>query len=341
MKNKELIKAYDENFNYSKKRELRQCISAIMGFVVGDALGVPVEFKSRIELKKEPVTDMKGYGTHNQPPGTWSDDSSMVIATMEWLGELTEFLCDDDYKRLMDKFNNWLMYGDYTPHGENFDCGITTSRAIMKYGRGVEPIKCGERTEYDNGNGSLMRILPVAISFSDGLSLEGNDSANLICDISALTHAHARSKVGCLIYSKLIATIMHLIGEDKLEIVERSLRHSRDFLENHYNIDIRYESKEYNRLWDVEKFKNLSEEDINSGGYVVDTLEAAVWCFLNTDSYEECVLKAINLGQDTDTVGAVAGGIAGLYYGYENIPPKWLEAIPKRDWIEELATKLM
>lgn len=123
----------------------------MLGFVIGDALGVPVEFVSRQELRDNPVTEMREYGTHNQPAGTWSDDSSMSLATMEWLGEMGE--SKPDYKVLMDKFSAWLLYGDYTAHQENFDSGISTNKAIMNYARGVEPLQCGNKSEYDNGNG--------------------------------------------------------------------------------------------------------------------------------------------------------------------------------------------
>ena len=136
--------------NYKKKcnwyRSMcskKKYTASIMGLVIGDALGVPVEFVSRDELKDNPVTDMIGYGTHNQPAGTWSDDSSMAVATMEWLGEIETQ--QPDYKQLMDKFSNWILYGDYTPYQENFDCGISTCKAIMNYGRGTEPLLCGER----------------------------------------------------------------------------------------------------------------------------------------------------------------------------------------------------
>ena len=131
--------------------------ASIMGLVIGDALGVPVEFVSRDELKETPVTDMIGYGTHNQPAGTWSDDSSMAVATMEWLGEME--VAQPDYKQLMDKFSNWILYGDYTPYQENFDCGISTCKAIMKYGRGTEPLLCGEKGEFNNGHASSCREL--------------------------------------------------------------------------------------------------------------------------------------------------------------------------------------
>ena len=314
-------------------------IAAMLGLVVGDALGVPVEFKFRAELKANPVTDMIGYGTHNQPAGTWSDDSSMAVATMEWLSEMGND--EPDYALLMDKFSNWLLYGDYTPYGNTFDCGISTSRAIMNYGRGMEPLQCGGQSDYDNGNGSLMRILPAALWKSAELIGEEVNDADFIFNVSALTHAHVRSKIGCLIYSKLIADLLYNKNDDKFDTVQISLHRCKSYLET--TIDDKqtsYEIGKYARLWDLDTFKNLDEEVIKSTGYVVDTLEAAIWCFLNTDNYKDCVLKAINLGDDTDTVGAVAGGIAGLYYGMEEIPVGWIELLPKKEWIIELAKQM-
>ena len=136
-------------------------LGAILGFVVGDALGVPVEFRDREELKENPVTDMRTYGTHNQPAGTWSDDTSMMVATVEWLGEMRDE--EPDYALLMDKFTHWMMQGDYTPYGDTFDRGIATTNAIMNYRNGMELLQCGGKNEYDNGNESLMRILPAAL----------------------------------------------------------------------------------------------------------------------------------------------------------------------------------
>lgn len=313
-------------------------VATMIGLVVGDALGVPVEFKSRAELNANPVMDMIGYGTHNQPAGTWSDDSSMAIATMEWLSETgnTEL----DYTLLMDKFSNWLLYGDYTPHGNTFDCGISTSRAIMNYGRGMEPLQCGGQSDYDNGNGSLMRILPAALWKSAELAGEEVVGADFIFNISSVTHAHVRSKISCLIYSKLIADLLYDLNGDKFDAVQKSLLTCKSYLEMIDDKRTAYEIGKYTRLWNLDTFKNLDEEAIKSTGYVVDTLEAAIWCFLNTDSYRDCVLKAVNLGDDTDTVGAVAGGLAGLYYGITEIPAEWIELLPKKEWIIELAKKM-
>lgn len=310
----------------------------MLGLVVGDALGVPVEFKSRAELKANPVTDMIGYGTHNQPAGTWSDDSSMVMATLEWLSEMENN--KPNYTLLMDKFSNWLLYGDYTPYGNTIDCGISTSRAIMNYGRGMDPLNCGGQSDYDNGNGSLMRILPAALWKSAELAGEEVYGADFIFNVSAVTHAHVRSKIGCLIYSKLIADLLYNKNDDKFDAVQSSLHRCKSYLETIDDKQTSYEIGKYARLWDLDTFKNLDEEVVKSTGYVVDTLEAAIWCFLNTDNYKDCVLKAINLGDDTDTVGADAGGIAGLYYGMEEIPVGWIELLPKKEWVIELAKKM-
>lgn len=311
--------------------------AAVFGLIVGDALGVPAEFKSRRELKENPITDMMGYGTHQQPAGTWSDDSSMVIATMEWLGEMQDVA--PDYAILMNKFSNWLMYGDYTPYGETFDCGISTSRAIINYGKGMTPLQCGGQTDWDNGNGSLMRILPAALWRSEDLVKEEIVGADFIYNLSALTHDHLRSKMGCLIYSKLIADMLFCQGGDKFNLIEKSMLACKKYFDSMDDEEVAHEKEKYARLWNVAAFQQLDEDKIKSSGYVVDTLEVAIWCFLNTDTYKDCVLKAVNLGEDTDTVGAVAGGLAGLYYGIEAIPEEWMSILPKKEWIAELTEK--
>ena len=319
-----------------KNTDLNKYKAAILGLIVGDALGVPVEFESRSNMKDNPITDMIGYGTHDQPAGTWSDDSSMVIATMEWLGELKS--SEVDYTLLMDKFSNWLRDGSYTPYGEVFDCGISTSRAIINYGKGMEPLECGGKLEWENGNGSLMRILPIALYCAEELATDDMDGKEFIYDLSALTHAHLRSKMGCLIYSKLVADLLYTKDMNKMEIAEKSISICKNYFDS--DEEVMAENEKYARLWNVRTFSMLKEDDIKSSGYVVDTLEAAIWCFLNTNNYKDCVLKAVNLGGDTDTIGAVAGGLAGVYYGMEEFPEEWLRLLPKKEWIVELVEKM-
>lgn len=306
------------------------------GLIVGDALGVPVEFTKRAERKEDPVINMRSYGTHNQPMGTWSDDSSMALATLDSIRENGEI----NYKDIMDKFTSWCMYGDYTPFNDVFDIGIATSKAIMNYGRGAEPTKSGGETEWDNGNGSLMRILPVCLFIFEKqkrVCTSENESIYVVHSASSLTHAHLRSQIACGIYYFLVKAIIEKTGEliDRLQI-------GMDNAYKYYRQDIRNYSElgNYDRMIDLGEFKTVAEEKIKSSGYVVDTLEAAVWSLINSTSYEEAVLKSVNLGDDTDTVGAITGGLAGLYYGYDAIPEEWINAIQRKDWIDNLIMEL-
>lgn len=303
-------------------------LGGMMGLCVADALGVPVEFNSRERLKANPVMDMRGFGTHNQPIGTWSDDTSMTLCLVDSLSDGL------NYHDIMTKFNAWLIDGDYTPYGEVFDVGIATRQAIKRFMSGTEPLNCGGTSERDNGNGSLMRILPLLFYIQSmyGTDFQEDDEAfEIIHQVSALTHAHKRTKIACGIYLSIASM---LIGNMDLRIaidlgIHKAVEYYKQKTE--FLTDLEY----YNRLTEKE-FCNLGEGDIKSSGYVVDTLEAAIWCLTNTKSYKECVLLAVNLGDDTDTVAAVAGGLAGLYYGYENIPMEWVMQIAKRDYIEEL-----
>ena len=304
----------------------------MLGLIVGDALGVPVEFMSRTELMKNPVTGMREYGTHHQPRGTWSDDSSMALAELDSIRTVGTI----DYTDMMERFSRWCMHGEYTPFGEVFDIGIATSRALMNYAKGIAPLESGGKTEWDNGNGSLMRILPVCLYLFERqkkVCTSENESIYMIHAVSALTHAHVRSQMACGIYYFLVKAILEEEGslEKRLQKgMERAYQYYRQNLSNHRELE------NYKRLADLSEFKETPKEGIKSSGYVVDTLEAAVWCLLHSHSYKETVLMAVNLGEDTDTIGAVAGGLAGLYYKEEGIPQEWIQVLQRREWIEEV-----
>lgn len=299
-----------------------------MGLVVGDALGVPVEFKNRESLKQDPVANMRGYGTYNQPPGTWSDDSSMTLALLDSLKEGL------DYKDIMDKFITWYDKGEYTPYGNIFDIGIATRQALSRYKNGESALECGGQDEYDNGNGSLMRILPILFylqaKYGNEL-LDKDDFFDIIHNISALTHGHKRSQMACGLYLSIGSYI--ITGMELNYAVDSGISEAAKYYK--YKEEFKNELKYFDRIQE-KNFKNLSEDKIKSGGYVIDTLEASIWCLLNTKDYKSCVLKAVNLGGDTDTTGAVAGGLAGLRHGYESIPNEWLETIARREYIENM-----
>lgn len=253
--------------------------SAIYGLAVGDALGVPFEFRKRGTFT---CNGMTGYGTWDQPPGTWSDDTSMTLATLDSIKEMSRVDPEDMRRRFCD----WLFRGAYTAGDETFDVG-TTTRIALDRGEGLDDY-------HANGNGSLMRILPLAFT-------EATDDE--IRAVSAITHAHSLSTEACVDYVYLAR---QLIGG---EVVVR------------------------------DEIKNKPVDAIQSTGFVSHTLEASIWCLLNTTSYEEAVLTAVNLGDDTDTTAAVVGGLAGILYGYENIPTKWVEVLKNKDLIDSILNK--
>lgn len=309
---------------------MKKVYDGIIGLAIGDAMGVPFEFKSRQEIVKNPIVTMAGYGTHNQPKGTWSDDTSLTLALMDSITEKKQIV----YTDIMDRFSKWLMYNDYTATGEAFDVGNSTSRAIMNYGRGMDPLECGGASEYENGNGSLMRILPIAYYLQKRPNLAMEYQMEIVHNLSSLTHRHPISLIGCGIYINIAIILL----ENKLSLygaVEYAIKTTIEFYESGAWEDV----SAYSRLKDLSSFLELTEIEIRSSGYIVHTLEAALWCLLNTNTYAECVLKAVNLGDDTDTVGAVAGGLAGIYYGADKIPKEWLTALAKKQYIEELCIK--
>ena len=311
-------------------KKLVEKIKAVMiGHAIGDALGVPVEFCSREELVANPVTDMRGYGTYPVPAGSWSDDTSMSIAALDSLasGKL-------DFDDIMVKFGEWYYNDKYTPTGKMFDVGYTCAHAITNYIEYHAPInECGLRAENSNGNGSLMRIHPFVI-YAKIKFLNGTEEGywswmNCLKQASALTHAHERSIMGCHIYADCLCFLLK-------EPTKESLKEGIKFAE--LDLDFLPEFEHYKRIFEPD-FEKLTVDDIKSSGYVVDTLEAALWCLLTTDSYKECVLKAVNLGEDTDTVAAVVGGLAGALYGYDAIPKEWLDTLKRKDYLEKMCER--
>lgn len=298
----------------------------LFGLAVGDALGVPVEFIERDELRKDPVTSMKSFGSHNQPIGTWSDDSALAFCLADTLAN------GFNLQALANSFVAWLYKNHWTPRGKVFDVGMATRRAIERLAKGKQPDLAGGFEISDNGNGSLMRILPLVFYLKHKTKAE---RFILTKQVSSLTHGHIRSVIACSYLLEFALSLME--GKNKWAAFE----HVTNFIPNFLN-DLQInpeEVKYFNRLFDI-NFAKLHEEDIYSSGYVVHTLEASIWCLLTTESYVEAVLKAVNLGEDTDTTGAVTGGLAGLLYGYEKIPESWRFQLARYNDIDDLSNRL-
>jgi ADP-ribosyl-[dinitrogen reductase] hydrolase len=301
--------------------------SAMFGLAVGDALGVPVEFKPRAYLKLNPVMDMMGYGTHHQPAGTWSDDSSLTLC-------LAQSLCGGyNLDDISQKFLQWFNTEIWTPHGKVFDIGIATAAAINMIKHGADPVLCGGAAETDNGNGSLMRILPLLFYLQDQKDLRV--IFKYVKEVSSITHAHFRSVFACFIH--IVYGLEILKGIEKREAYTNMQLKLKDFIADHD-----FEQKEIDLFKRVlaDDISTVSENDIYSSGYVLHSLEASLWSILTTGSYEDAVLKAVNLGDDTDTTAAITGGLGGLIYGFESIPKNWINSIVKKVEIEKLCERM-
>ena len=298
--------------------------AAIFGAVVADALGVPYEFQSRSQMKKQPATTMTGYGSHNQPVGSWSDDSSMTLATID---SLTNGV---NYEDMMTKFCQWLQNAKYTPGGDVFDKGITTRKALINHIiDNKKALDCGETGERDNGNGSLMRIMP-AILYANAKKLTVKEQMELMDNISSLTHAHKISKASCNIYNFVAQEVINEPEKELKENIINAIDKTRKYYEND-------EYPCFNRIYN--NLFQLKEDDLSSKGYVVYALEVALYMAYHTTGYKESVLNAVNLGLDTDTNAMITGGLTALNYGYDEIPEEWLTKIIKKEEIEKLCDK--
>jgi ADP-ribosyl-[dinitrogen reductase] hydrolase len=301
--------------------------AALYGSIIGDALGVPVESLSRKELSLSAVKNMLGYGRYNLPAGTWSDDSSMILCTMD-------ALCNEyDVEALGAIFRAWLYEGIWTPYGYAFDVGLTTYMALETISHETTARTSGRTTEDDNGNGSLMRMLPAVLWFH---RYETETFMARVHEISAITHAHPRSLVGCGIYAMLVREL--LFQNDKNMAFRVAIDNAMAYYSGYDGF--KNELNHFSRILS-RNLPLLEESDINSSGYIVDTLEACIWCLLRYDDTKSIIMSAVNLGIDTDTTGSIAGGLAGLTYGLNSIPGEWLNALARKKDIDILIDRFI
>lgn len=295
--------------------------AAILGGVVGDALGVPVEFTSRASLKRYPVETMRGYGTHNQPPGTWSDDSSLAFCLAESLAEVGL-----NYHDQAERFVAWMNDGEWTPQGYVFDIGNATREAILRLDAGVEPTTAGLCGDRHCGNGSLMRILPL------GLYLACSDQQQRViaaAECGRLTHGHGRCQLACVMFTEIVAALV------QGQAIEDAVTAGHAVLERMITERFPDEAAAFERLLNT-SIIDWREPEVSSSGYVIHCLEASLWCALRATSYREGVLEAVNLGDDTDTTGTVAGALLALRFGQEQIPADWIDSLARLADIQQL-----
>ena len=329
---KEYLKWAQENIvkNRLKKRKTKrftEMISdSIVCFAIGDALGVPLEFKSREECEKINPTGMLERMSHYQPKGTWSDDTSMVLATIDSI-----LMCEEiNYNDIANKFCEWLNLKKYTARDEIFDVGNTTYKSLYNYSAIRESAEeFGQTDERSKGNGSLMRILPVSLYCHIQKKSSFEEKKDIIEKVSSITHATDECKLGCLIYSIFISNLLEgytiQSSYEKLTQIDFSPYYSRETVD------------EYKRILNNELVQ-LDISDIDSGGYVVSTLEAVLWSLLRNNKFDQTLLTAIKLGGDTDTIAALTGALAGIVYNHEDIPEEWLNTLLKKEEILRFAS---
>lgn len=323
---KDIILDLDKIIQERTEKMDKSMKNGIIGFVVGDVLGVPVEFMTREELRKNPVVDLRAYGTHNQPLGSWSDDTSMTLATMDSIIHKEKI----DTTDIGNRFLNWYRKNKYTPRGKVFDIGRTTIQALVKYELKLNKAKnCGEEDEYSNGNGSLMRMIPIAYYIYYKKIKDDKEIYNIVKDVSSITHKHEVSILGCYIYVSFILGLLN--GLEKKQAY-------KNIKKLNYNYFSKDSLKRYDRILKGD-ITALNLNNINSDGYIVSTLECVLYMFLKSNDYNTTILEGVNLGNDTDTIGSCLGGLLGLYYGLDSIKESWKENIIKYDYIIDLCNK--
>ena len=288
-------------------------VGCLLGLACGDAVGTTVEFSLRGSFA--PLSDMVGGGPFNLKPGEWTDDTSMALCLAQSLISSAGFDAHDQMKRYCD----WMDRGYMSSTGVCFDIGNTVRQALVRYQRTDDPIS-GATDPYSAGNGSIMRLAPVPIFYRNDLELVVHFSG----ESSRTTHGAQEAVDACRLFGAMLSR--GLAGASKDEILDQG---SFEALTPTI------------RAIAQGSYQSKVESEIKGSGYVVESLEAALWCFYQTDNFREAILLAANLGDDADTTAAVCGQIAGAHYGRSGIPNNWLELVSCREFIERIALKLV
>ncbi len=289
----------------------------LIGLAVGDALGAAVEFMPPGSF--EPVTGYRGGGPHGLAAGEWTDDTAMALALADSLTDGAEFDIDDQARRYLD----WSQNGRYSVNGRCFDIGIQTRRALDKFECTGDAARSGDVDEFASGNGSIMRLAPVPIRYALLVRTSPNQLADYCGQSSVPTHPSAQCRSACRWLGVALAALAR--GEPR----ERVLAPDWPLLMQIGPLERRIDS-----IVRRAGYRRKSPPEIVGGGWVVTSLEAALWAFHDAPDFPTAVLRAVNLGDDADTTGAVCGQLAGAYFGESGIPMEWREGLARQEMIE-------
>lgn len=309
----------DNNKTASNASFVSRAKGAMLGLALGDALGTTLEFKSKDSYA--PLTDMVGGGPFRLNAGEWTDDTSMALC----LAESLLAVGDHDAQDQIERYLRWREEGENSVKGYCFDIGNTVSSAINRYLDIGDP-NAGIEESYTAGNGSLMRLAPVAIFFSTVKGVSKETLFAMAEASSVVTHAEQRAIQGCQIMAHLMDKVFH--GERDKAVLFASLE--AQFAHVHEDFFSLVSGA----------FVTKSRDEINGTGFVVDALEAALWCFAHSDNFAEGALLAANLGDDADTTAAIYGQLAGAFYSLEGLPSDWLAKLAWREKIEAYGEQL-
>lgn len=290
---------------------------ALLGLACGDAVGTTVEFSPRGTFS--PVTDMVGGGPFNLQAGQWTDDTSMALCLGTSLVERQGFDAHDQMRRYLD----WMQHGYLSSTGHCFDIGNTTAAALRRFQQSGDPFG-GSTDPRAAGNGSIMRLAPVPMFYYPRLE----DVVHYSAESSRTTHGSVECFDACQVLGAMLySTFCGLIKDEIL---------FGDPFPKEFEIEL---TPKIRAITDG-SYHAKSEGEISGSGYVVNSLEAALWCFWQTDNYRDAILRAVNLGDDADTTAAICGQLAGAYYGIDGIPEEWLKKLTLYDEIVQLADQL-
>ena len=314
-----------EDNGVSKAETTDRKRGALFGLAVGDALGAAVEFKSPGSFA--PVTGYRAGGPHGLAPGEWTDDTSMALALADSMGQVGWDLQDQ-----LRRYVAWWRRGDYSVTGSCFDIGITTRGALERFRATDDCRSAGDSSERASGNGSIMRLAPVAIRYG-GLLLDDQETlAQKAAESSFTTHASEQCVSACRYMALLLAGLIQglprevVLSADWAPLV--TLRRTSPL---HPAID----------AIALGSFRQKQPPQIVGSGWVVQSLEAALWAFHDADNFRQAVLRAVNLGDDADTTGAVCGQFAGAYWKESGIPAEWQDGLARREMIEKVLQPLL
>ncbi len=297
----------------------------LFGLAVGDALGAAVEFKSPGTF--EPVTGYRAGGPHGLNPGEWTDDSSMALALADSIVDAGWDLNDQACRYVA-----WWQEGKYSVNGQCFDIGMTVSSALSRFQQTGDATTSGSPSPRASGNGSIMRLAPVPIRYAHLFPSQVDELVTCCIDSSRPTHGSEQCLSACAYFGLVLVALIN--GVDRDEVLDADWEHLRQLKQLH---------PMHPEVAEVAggSYRRKQPPEIVGSGYVVKSLEAALWAFYDARDFREAVLKAVNLGDDADTTGAVCGQLAGAYWGESGIPEEWLEGLAEREMIEKALEGLL